>query len=112
MMPTLADVIGAKAPSNIDGISMYNALLGKPAKVHDYFYWEFHEGGFSQAIRAGDWKLIRSKGKMLLFNLKGDLGETKDLAASQPDTVAKLTKIMNSARTESPDFPVRELKSI
>ncbi|MBM3768023.1 MAG: arylsulfatase [Acidobacteria bacterium] len=107
MMPTLADVIGATAPKNIDGISMYNALLGKPAKVHDYFYWEFHEGGFSQALRAGDWKLIRTKGKTLLFDLKTDLGETKDLAASQPETVARLTRLMDGARTESLDFPVK-----
>ena len=107
MMPTLADVIGAEAPKNIDGISMYNALLGKPAKVHEFLYWEFHEGGFSQAIRAGDWKLIRSKGKTLLFNLKDDLGETRDLAATQPETVARLSRIMDGARTDSPDFPVK-----
>jgi arylsulfatase A-like enzyme len=106
MMPTLADAIGAKAPQNIDGISMYPALLGQPAKTHEYLYWEFHEGGFSQALRAGDWKLIKSKGKTMLFNIKADVHEDTDLAAANPDIVTRLAKLMAGARTDSPDFPV------
>ena len=106
MMPTLADAIGVKAPQGIDGISMYPALLGQPAKTHEYLYWEFHEGGFSQALRAGDWKLIKSKGKTMLFNIKADVHEDTDLAAANPDIVARLAKLMAGARTDSPDFPV------
>jgi arylsulfatase A-like enzyme len=107
LMPTLAEAIGTKAPDRIDGISMYQALLGRPAKTHDYLYWEFHEGGFSQALRAGDWKLVKSKGKTMLFDLKSDLHEDNDLAAANADVVARLSKLMASARTDSPDFPVR-----
>jgi arylsulfatase A-like enzyme len=106
MMPTFAEAIGVQAPRGIDGISMYPALLGQPAKVHEYLYWEFHEGGFSQAIRAGDWKLIKSKGQTMLFNLRDDINEAKDLAAANPETVQRLSKIMASARTDSPDFPI------
>ena len=106
MMPTLAEAIGAQAPRGIDGISMYPALLGQPAKAHEYLYWEFHEGGFSQAIRYGDWKLIKSKGKTQLFNLKDDINEANDLAAANPETVQRLSKVMAGARTDSPDFPV------
>ena len=106
MMPTLAEAIGAQAPTGIDGISMYPALLGQPAKVHEYFYWEFHEGGFSQALRAGDWKLIKSKGRTMLFNLKADVNEANDVAAVNADIVQRLSKLMASARTDSPDFPV------
>jgi len=106
MMPTLAEAIGAQAPSGIDGISMYPALLGKPAKAHDYLYWEFHEGGFSQAIRAGDWKLIKSKRMTTLFNLKDDINESKDLSTANPEVLQRLSKMMATARTDSPDFPV------
>ncbi len=106
MMPTLAEAIGATAPAGIDGISMYPVLMGKPGRSHEYLYWEFHEGGFSQAVRVGDWKLIKSKGKTMLFDLKNDINEAKDLAAEKPDVVARLAKIMAGARTNSPDFPV------
>jgi arylsulfatase A-like enzyme len=106
MMPTLAEAIGAQAPQGIDGISMLPALTGKPAKTHEYLYWEFHEGGFSQAVRVGDWKLIKSKGKTYLYDLKNDVNEARDLAAEKPDVVARLGKIMAGARTDSPDFPV------
>lgn len=105
MMPTLAEAIGAPSPAGIDGISMYPALLGKPARQHEYLYWEFHEGGFSQAVRVGDWKLIKSKGRTMLYDLKSDVNESRDLAAEKPDVVARLAKIMAGARTESPDFP-------
>ena len=105
-MPTLAEAIGVSAPSGIDGISMYPALLGQPAKAHDYLYWEFHKGGFSQALRAGDWKLIKSKGGTMLFNLKSDVNEANDVAVANTDIVQRLSKLMASARTESPDFPV------
>jgi len=106
MMPTFAEAIGSQAPRGIDGISMYPALLGQPAKEHEYLYWEFHEGGFSQAVRVGDWKLIKSKGKTMLFNLKADINEANDLASANPETVQRLAKIMAGARTDSPDFPV------
>lgn len=106
MLPTFAELIGAPAPKGIDGMNMLPAFTGGTAKAHEYLYWEFHEGGFSQAVRAGDWKLINNKDKMSLFDLKSDTGEIRDLAAEKPDVVARLTKMMASARTETPDFPV------
>lgn len=106
MLPTFAEICGVSTPTNIDGISMLQALLGKPAKVHDYFYWEFHEGGFSQAIRAGDWKYIDYRGQKMLYDLKTDVGETRDVKAANPDIVERLAKLMAGARSESPDFPV------
>ena len=59
-LPTAAEIAGVKPPTGIDGISMLPALLGKEQKSHDYLYWEFHERGFQQAIRMGDWKAVRS----------------------------------------------------
>jgi arylsulfatase A-like enzyme len=106
MMPTLASVIGATAPKGIDGLNMWPAMLGQKAPEHEYLYWEFHEGGFSQALRAGDWKLIKTKGQTLLFNVREDVHEDKNLAAEKPEIVARLEKLLAGARTDSPDFPV------
>ncbi len=108
-LPTAAELAGAKAPSGLDGISFVPELLGKPQRVHEYLYWEFHERGFTQAIRMGDWKGVRiNPGRPIeLYNLKADLAEKTDVASQHPDIVARIENLMKSSRTDSPDFPVR-----
>jgi arylsulfatase A-like enzyme len=109
LLPTLAEVAGVAAPQGIDGISMAPALLGRTQRNHEYLYWEFHERGFSQAVRMGHWKGIRpSAGAAVeLYDLKTDLGEERNLAGANPAIVARIETIMREARTESPDFPVK-----
>src|SRR5207247_2037794 len=58
-LPTAADLAGIKPPEAIDGISMFPTLLGRKQKSHAFLYWEFHERGFQQAVRMGDWKAVR-----------------------------------------------------
>jgi len=106
---TAAELAGAIAPANIDGISMLPGLLGREQKDHEYLYWEFHEGGFSQAIRMGDWKAVR-KGTdqpIELYNLAVDVGEKDNIAAQHPTIVARIDTLLETARTDSELFPVR-----
>ena len=113
ILPTLAEVAEVKVPRNIDGISYLPTLLGKTqTNRHEYFYWEFHERGFEQAVREGDWKAVRNaaKGPLELYNLKSDLGETKNVAADHPDITARLEERMKTARTESPLYPIDSAK--
>ncbi len=109
VLPTLAELGGATPPSDTDGISMVPALLGKTQKQHEYLYWEFHERGFRQAIRMGDWKAVRlAKGaKIELYDLTKDLGEENNIADRHPDVVKKIELLMETARTESKEFPVK-----
>ena len=109
VLPTLAELGGATAPSDTDGISMVPVLLGKTQKQHEYLYWEFHERGFRQAIRMGDWKGVRlAKGaKIELYDLAKDLGEENNIAGKHPDIVRKIEQLMKTARTESKEFPVK-----
>ena len=110
-LPTAAELAGAKAPAGIDGISMAPALVGRPQRGHEYFYWEFHERGFSQAVRMGDWKGVRPgmrSAPIELYDLKTDTGEKNNVAAAHPDVVRRMEEIMRTARTESKEFPVRE----
>jgi arylsulfatase A-like enzyme len=51
--------------------------------------------------RRGDWKLIRffydgpeQTDRFELYNLKSDIGETKNLAAEHPDMVKKLDALI------------------
>lgn len=108
VMPTLADAIGAKPLTDVDGISMLPSWYGgKQTNLHDHLYWESHEQGFQQAVRLDDWKGLRLKqdGPIELYNLKSDIGETNNLAAQHPDVVARIEKIMHDDRTDSPDWP-------
>lgn len=109
-LPTAAELAGTTPPPGLDGTSMVPALLGDGRrKQHDFLYWEFHERGFQQAVRMGDWKAVRLKpgGALELYNLRDDVGETKNIAAEHPDVVAKIEAYLKTARTESLDWPIR-----
>ena len=112
MLPTFCELAGAKTPRKIDGISMVPTLLGWPEKQkqHELLYWEL---GGQQAIRMGDWKAYRKNpdAALELYDLKADIGESKDLAAERPDIAKKMEKLMETARTESEEFPLRRSKS-
>lgn len=108
-MPTAAELAGAKAPNKFDGLSIVPTLLGKPGqKQHQFLYWEFHENGFHQGVRMGDWKAVRHNlGKLELYNLKSDLGEKNDIAGTQAEIVAQIENHLKTARTDSTDFPIK-----
>jgi len=110
LLPTLAEVVGVKPPAEIDGISMFNALLGRRQRGHEFLYWEFHERGFSQAARMGDWKAVRKSpdSPIELYNLKNDLGEQNDVAVKHSEVVKKIEEYLKTARTESELWPTKK----
>ena len=118
VMPTIAEATGAKAPKDISGISFLPTLLGKPQQEHECLYWEFGGYGGQQALRMGDWKAVRQQIlnkknpdplKIELFNLKDDIGESKDLAAEKPELVDKMRKLMETEREPSEVFSMPPL---
>jgi len=107
-LPTAAEVAGVSPPEKTDGISMLPALLGRPQKHHEFMYWEFSQAKLVQAVRMGDWKAIGQKsGKIELYDLKNDIGETKDVAAKHPEIAARIEDYLKTARTESEYWPTR-----
>lgn len=106
-LPTVTELVGIPTPPRLDGLSFLPTLTGGKQRPHDYLYWEFHEGGFQQAVRQGDWKLVRQipKQQMELFDLKADVTESNNVAAQHPDVVVKLSALFTSARVDHPEFP-------
>jgi len=113
LMPTLCELAGIPTPKHTDGISYVPTLIGAAKQgAHRYLYWEFHSYGNTQAIRMGDWKALRLKVRdnpdapIVLYNLKTDIGETKNIAADHPDIVKKIAPLFREAHTPSERFPL------
>jgi arylsulfatase A-like enzyme len=113
-LPTMAELLGQEVPTptrpDLDGLSILPVLLGGPTIPHPPCYWEFHQRGFDQAARIGDWKAVRHgrKEPIELYDLKADLGEQRDVAAAHPELVRKFDDYMKSARFDSEVWPIRE----
>jgi len=109
-LPTAAALTNAKVPRDIDGVSVLPILLGKETALPDRFlYWEFFERGFQQAVRWRNWKAIRKApaGPLELYDLAADPGERSNVAGKNPTVVARIETYLKTARTDSPEWPVR-----
>jgi arylsulfatase A len=111
VFPTLAELTGQEIQNNVDGISFLPTLLGKEGQQeHEYLYWEFHEKNGRQAIRKGDWKLVRydvfspENTTTELYNIAQDPAETRNVAEENQVITEELLHLLEGARTESPVF--------
>jgi arylsulfatase A-like enzyme len=121
LLPTVAELSGAKAATQTDGISFAPTLLGKDSeqKQHPYLYWNFDEQGGKRAVLEWPWKLIhlntgasrpgaaekKNQGKprpleVELYNLEADPGEETNVAKDNAAKVAELEGMMRSAWQE------------
>jgi arylsulfatase A-like enzyme len=112
-LATAAELSGVNSPPASDGISVVPSLLEKGTQArHEYLYWElprydgqkgeFREELPMQAIRMGDWKLVRPKpdSAVELYNLAEDPKETTDVAAANSGVVERMERRMKEVRVE------------
>ncbi|MCB1229427.1 MAG: arylsulfatase [Verrucomicrobiae bacterium] len=121
-MPTLAELTGATGdlPEGLDGISLVPTLMGQEQPDREFLYREFGGYGGQQAVWLGDrWKGIRQdllpRGKKSpadiavkteLYDLQNDVSESKDVAAENPEILAKIEKLMKTERVPSETFAI------
>ena len=107
LFPTLLRAAGRPVPGNIDGLDL-TALLRDPAARLGRDALFFHYPHYYEtttpvgAVRAGDWKLLEyfEDGRVELYDLASDPGETRDLAATEPARAAALRERLVRWRTE------------
>ncbi len=100
--PTLLEMLALKPAEGqrFDGISIVPALEGRPLQRESILTFFPHDPRVPEwlppavSVLCGDWKLIRifhggeqGAHRWKLFNLASDLGETRDLAAQEPQRV-------------------------
>ncbi len=107
-LPTAADLGKAPASTKVDGVSIVPTLLGNAQAPQEFLYWEFHEGGFSQAaLYQGRWKGIRRGGPdqtIVLYDTQNDVAEQTNVVAKHPEIAKKISDYLKQARTESAEW--------
>ena len=116
--PTLLSGLGIPLPNDhpIDGVNIATALKGDRLEREAIFTYFPHAPNVpdwlppSMAVHSGDWKLIRlfhqgdnGAHDHLLYNLKDDIGESKNLASANPGKVKELDHLIDKhiAETEA-----------
>jgi len=105
ILPTLAYLAGASLPvAELDGKNVTDLWKGKKgAKTpHDYYFYAYQ----GEAVRSGDWKYHKSQiftvtkksrndESPALYNLKEDIGESKNVIDQHPEIADRLSKALD-----------------
>ena len=106
LYPTLADLAGLPAPAGpqpIDGISLVPALRDPTVALRDHAYHAYPRGDrLGRAIRTARHRLVEWKkpgappetAELELYDYQMDPWETRNLAASEPQVVARLRSLL------------------
>jgi hypothetical protein len=104
VLPTLAELAGAEAPKDIDGLSIAPELLGEKAAgrkqpQHEFLYWEL---GGQTAVRMGNWKAVKARRApdWELYDLSKDVSEANNIAAQHPDVLNKMKALAEKAHDD------------
>jgi arylsulfatase A-like enzyme len=109
LYPTLLEIAGIapRPEQHLDGVSLAPALEGWDGAEREAMFWHFphyHGSGNvpSGAVRLGDYKLVEwfEDGRLELYDLAGDIGETTDLAAAMPEKADELRALLSNWRRE------------
>lgn len=106
--PTFLELAQVAAPKEqvLDGVSLMPVLRNPASKpVRDTLYWHlphYHHSTPASAMRQGDWKLIEffEEGTLELYQLRDDLGESRNLAEKFPDRAKAMRVALKAWRKD------------
>jgi arylsulfatase A-like enzyme len=112
----MAGIDSLETIQKVDGQSFISVLKGEIYSGVRPLFWHYPNEwgatgpgiGAASTVRKGDWKLIyyHVDRSMELFNLKDDIGETKNLVEENPekllDLAITLTKYLKSVKAQMP----------
>jgi len=110
LYPTLLELSEAAAPEAqlLDGVSWAALLRGGPPPERKRLFWHFPcyvgKAAPSSAVREGRFKLIEffeDGGRVELYDLEADPGETRDLAALMPARARALADTLHVWQRET-----------
>ena len=111
VMPTLLNLAGSKGSLDhpFDGRDMWKTISdGAPSPNEDIL---INVEAFRDAIRKGNWKLLKVAllpGKIELFDLAHDPGETTNVAEQNPEIVRDLeARLLSYAKQQKPSLWIK-----
>ena len=118
-LPTFAELAGVDLPSGqpVDGRSLVRLLRGQPAPALDdrAIFWHYPlyltgRASPASAVRKGVWKLIEyfEDGRMELYRVATDPGETRNLAGVEPAVARELGRELAAWRKATDAIEPRE----
>jgi arylsulfatase A-like enzyme len=92
LLPTFCAAAGVSVPAStrVDGVNLLPFLRGERRDLpHETLYWKIKSAA---ALRRGEWKLVMlaPDWKLQLYNLREDIGETRDVAGENRERVKEL----------------------
>jgi len=104
ILPTFASLAGGSAPAErTDGHDISEILRGAVDQPSEYDAFYYYLGYKLSAVRSGKWKLHVDG---TLYDLEADIGESRDVAAENADTVVRLEGLIEKGRRELGDGPI------
>ncbi|RMF92235.1 MAG: hypothetical protein D6734_12765, partial [Candidatus Schekmanbacteria bacterium] len=111
VMPTLLALLDISSPVRLEGVNLYPLMSGERESVRSYAFSEVHN---YKSIIKGDWKYIMSLPVLsapMLFNLKDDINERKNLYFSNIEMGRNLRKEILK-RIEKLYQPAQRIKKV
>jgi len=115
-LPTLCEIAGVTdIPEHVDGVSILPLLTGKGEYPGDrVLFWHYPHfsnqlGRPAGSVRAGNYKLVElyESGRLELYDLQNDIGESKDLSKKMKKKRDELYKLLTDWReTVNAQMPV------
>jgi arylsulfatase A len=132
IMPTLARLCGGRLPEHkIDGMDVWPILAGEESvrNPHEAYFIYYNQNDL-QAVISGRWKLVlphtynslagspggkdgqpgqyqKTQAALSLFDLATDMGETRNVAGSNPQVLERMLALAEKARDDLGDDLVK-----